>query len=122
VRFRRREKVAPPAPPLPPPPPRPIVNITISENDPTWQHLGHVDPPPASPGNERALIFYLGPNHYPAGLYLPQGYDLQSRKGREGWTVLRARDGRSHQTLTIWAVSDNEAEVSDEDRVRILDP
>ncbi len=95
----------------------------------TWTHLAHVDPPPAEietmdgpagPNSivfERSLIFYLGPNHYPAGLYLPGGYDLESRPGDdEGWTILRARDAVSHQVLTLWAVQDEGA------GVEILDP
>lgn len=99
---------------------------------PAWSLVGHVDPPPPVPSStivgpgaetvefERALIFYLGPNHYPAGLYLPKGYDLESRPGDdEGWTILRARDSVSHQVLTLWAV--NDAADADE-RVKILDP
>lgn len=98
----------------------------------TWTVVGHVDPPPPVPSStivgpgaesveyERSLIFYLGPNHYPAGLYLPGGYDLESRPGDdEGWTILRARDSVSNQVLTLWAV--NDAADADE-RVKILDP
>lgn len=97
-----------------------------------WSVVGHVDPPPPVPSStivgpeaesvtyERSLIFYLGPNHYPAGLYLPLGYDLESRPGDdEGWTMLRARDSQTRQILTMWAV--NDAAEADE-RVKVLDP
>ena len=97
----------------------------------TWEHVAHVDPPPPVPSStvvgpgaesveyERSLIFYLGPNHYPAGLYLPLGYDLESKPGDdEGWTMLRARDCQSRQILTMWAVNDS---AGAEGRVKILD-
>jgi hypothetical protein len=97
-----------------------------------WSHVAHVDPPPLAqevtdgpegPGTivfERSLIYYLGPNLYPAGLYLPQGYDLEERPGdEEGWKIIRARDSLSNQILTLWAVRTDETEG---DRVRILDP
>ena len=60
----------------------------------TWERLGHVDPPALREERtmvgpsaetvtfERALIFYLGPNHYPAGLYLPLGYDIEEKRVR----------------------------------------
>jgi hypothetical protein len=98
----------------------------------TWEHVAHVDPPPARqvesyvlPAAEKvttplALIYYLGPNLYPAGLYLPLGYDLEERPGdEENWKVLRARDSLSGQVLTLWAVRTDEAEG---ERVKILDP
>lgn len=99
-----------------------------------WSFAGHVDPPPVEeltavvgPAFEEetttrvGLIFYLGPNHYPAGLYMPQGYDLEERPGDdEDWKVLRARDSQSRQVLTTWAVrTDSETEG---ERVKILDP
>jgi hypothetical protein len=103
----------------------------------TWEKVAHVDPPPAlegttivGPGAEevsyaRSLTFYLGPNHYPAGLYLPDGYDLESRPGNDlGWTILRARDSTSGQVLTLWAVRDynEDGTPADGDQVKILDP
>ena len=102
-----------------------------------WEQVAHVDPPPAlegtttvGPGAEsvtfaRSLTFYLGPNHYPAGLYLPDGYDLESRPGDDpGWTILRARDSSNGQILTLWATRDYESDgsVADGDQVKILDP
>lgn len=97
----------------------------------TWEPVAHVDPPPPVPSStqvgpgaetveyERSLIFYLGPNHYAAGLYLPEGYDLERRPGDdEGWTMLRARDSLSGQVLTMWAVNDN---LDADERVRLLD-
>ena len=72
----------------------------------TWAHLGHVDPPPPLVEGERSLTFYLGPNHYPAGIYLPAGYDLESRDGDDEWQVLRARDSVSGQVLTTWGAPD----------------
>jgi hypothetical protein len=99
-----------------------------------WEHVGHVDPPPIAeetttvgPGADqatfaRSLIFYLGPNHYPAGLYLPLGYDLESRPGDdEGWKVLRARDSQTKQILTMWAVNESPDEAGRDERVKILD-
>ena len=98
----------------------------------TWTPVAHVDPPPALEGTTivgpeaetveyaRALIFYLGPNHYPAGIYLPDGYDLESRPGDdEGWMIVRARDTTSGQILTIWAVRNDGG---DGEQVKILDP
>lgn len=85
----------------------------------TWETIAHVDPPPPQAAEDRQLIFYLGPNHYPAGLYLPLGYELESRDGDEGWKVLRARDTLTHQILTIWGVNED-TEASE--RVRILEP
>jgi hypothetical protein len=86
----------------------------------TWTHLGHIDPPPVGEG-ERSLVFYLGPNHYPAGLYLPEGYDIEWRPGDNlEWKVLRARDSVSGQILTLWAVRTDE--LSEGERVKILDP
>jgi hypothetical protein len=83
-----------------------------------WEPLGHVDPP----ADENRLIFYLGPNHYPAGIYLPQGYDLECRVGdTPDWTILRARDSLSGQVLTLWAVRGGELEQGAE-AVRVLDP
>ncbi len=97
----------------------------------SWETVAHVDPPPPVPSStivgpgaesveyERSLIFYLGPNHYPAGLYLPLGYDIESRPGDdEGWTMLRARDSQSRQALTMWAVNDSQ---DADERVRILE-
>ena len=85
-----------------------------------WSHLAHVDPPPPLVEGERSLTFYLGPNHYPAGIYLPGGYDLEQRPGdEEGWTVLRARDSVSSQVLTLWAVA---GEGVEGDQVKVLDP
>lgn len=96
-----------------------------------WELIGHVDPPPPVPSStrvdgsgelveyERSLIFYLGPNHYPAGLYLVDGYDLESRPGDDdGWTILRARDTASGQVLTMWATNDDRTA---DEQVRILD-
>ena len=82
-----------------------------------WLTVGHVDPPEVAEG-ERPLVFYLGPNHYPAGLYLPAGYDLEGRDGDdEGWVVLRARDSVSRQILSIWAVGPNAGDVKTEEQL-----
>ena len=83
--------------------------------------MGHVGPPPPLVEGERSLTFYLGPNHYPAGIYLPAGYDLECRDGDDpGWQVLRARDSVSGQVLTTWAVQADPETAGD--RVKILDP
>ena len=82
-----------------------------------WLPVGHVDPPEV-PDDERPLVFYLGPNHYPAGLYLPAGYDLESHDGDDDdWTIFRARDSISGQILTIWAVGPNAGEAQTEDEL-----
>ena len=102
----------------------------------TWTHVAHVDPPPAVEESiivqgsverevfSRSLTFYLGPNHYPAGLYLPEGYDLERRPGDEGWTILLARDSVSGQVLTLWATRDpnEDGSAAIGDQVKILDP
>lgn len=98
-----------------------------------WEKVGHVDPPPPLEGTTivgpnaddvsytRSLTFYLGPNHYPAGIYLPDGYDLEARPADDPeWQILRARDSTSGQVLTLWAVRVDEQ--SEGDRVKILDP
>lgn len=72
--------------------------------DYVWTVTGHVDPPDARNDEDRQLFYYLGPNLYPAGLYMPQGYDLESRDGEEGWVLFRARDTLSGQIMTIWAL------------------
>lgn len=102
-----------------------------------WEHLGHVDPPPAVEESiivqgsveretfSRSLTFYLGPNHYPAGIYLPEGHDLESRPADdEGWTIVRAVDSVSGQTLTLWALRNHndDGTPGDGDQVKILDP
>lgn len=70
----------------------------------SWRFIAHVQPPATDPANPRGLVFYLGPNHYPAGLYLPKGYNLEARPGDDpGWTVIRARDTLTEQVLTMWA-------------------
>ena len=43
--------------------------------------------------------------------HLPEGYDLESRPGDEGWTVYRARDTQSGQILTMWAVAEGSTDV-----------
>ena len=85
-----------------------------------WAYLAHVEPPPTvTPDNPRGLVFYLGPNHYSAGLYLPKGYNLEIRPADdEGWVVMRARDTMSEQVLTMWAVNDSQ---DADERVKILD-
>jgi hypothetical protein len=69
-----------------------------------WSVVGHVDPPEKLDDDDRQLLYYLGPNHYPAGLYLPRGYELETREGDEGWTVNRARCSLTGQILTIWCI------------------
>lgn len=73
--------------------------------------VGHVDPPPDIDDDHPGLIYYLGPRLFAAGLYLPQGYDLESRPGDDGWTVYRARDTQSGQILTMWAVAEGSTDV-----------
>jgi len=76
-----------------------------------WAYLAHVEPPTVTHDNPRGLVFYLGPNHYSAGLYLPKGYNLEIRPADdEGWVVMRARDTMSEQILTMWAVRSNKRE------------
>jgi hypothetical protein len=80
-----------------------------------WRFLAHVDPPPADPAKQETVgrIYYLGPNHYPAGLYLPNGYNIEVRPGDdEGWSILRVRDSQSKQVLTMWAVEAGDGEFS----------
>ena len=74
--------------------------------------VGHVDPPPDIDDDHPGLVYYLGPRLYAAGLYLPGGYDLESRPGdTEGWTVFRARDTGSGQLLSMWAVNGSSTDV-----------
>lgn len=81
---------------------------------PVWLPIGHVVPPEVEEG-ERPLIFYLGPNFFPAGLYLPAGYDLEAHEAADDWAIFRARDSRNGQILTLWAVGPNAGEARSED-------
>jgi len=84
-----------------------------------WRYLGHVDPPLLADGTVER-VFYLGPNHFPAGLYFPKGYNLEVRPADDdGWSVLRVRDCLSEQVLTMWAVGSNDGEFANQ--VRTLD-
>jgi hypothetical protein len=88
----------------------------IERTLPEWELVGHVDPPPSDDKNPRGLFFYLGPNHYPAGLYMPKGYDLDTREGEDGWKLVRVRDTHTAQVMTQWAMEpvqrDEEGEVT----------
>jgi len=92
-----------------------------------WKFLGHVEPP-VTVDDAPERIFYLGPNHYPAGLYMPKGYNIEQRPGDDvGWTILRVRDCLSEQVLTMWAVMDEDKDENGDyvfpgaDRIRTLE-
>lgn len=79
--------------------------MTITRELPEWRAVAHVDPPaPDEKNNLRQLFFYVGPNLYPAGLYMAEGYDLEERDGEDGWRIVRARDTASGQVMTQWAM------------------
>jgi hypothetical protein len=66
-----------------------------------FTHVGHVDPP----SDTKGLIFGIGPRSFPLGIYMPKGYDIESRQGDpDDWTVLRVRDSQTSQVLTMWAI------------------